>query len=46
MLDFSGSGDEDLLLVEMASNNSYQATIGMAPFEALYGKSCMLLTCW
>ena len=36
-LDFGGRWDEHLYLVEFAYNNSYQATIQMAPFEALYG---------
>ncbi|KAA0032883.1 pol protein [Cucumis melo var. makuwa] len=31
-----GSWDSHLHLMEFAYNNSYQATIGMAPFEALY----------
>ena len=35
-----------LLLVEFAYNNSYQASIGMAPFEALYGQKCRILICW
>ena len=38
MLDFSGSYDSHLHLMEFAYNNNYQAIIGMAPFEALYGK--------
>ncbi|TYJ99707.1 ty3-gypsy retrotransposon protein [Cucumis melo var. makuwa] len=33
---FSGSWDSHLHLMEIAYNNNYQATIGMAPFEALY----------
>ncbi|KAL4014301.1 hypothetical protein IC575_026501 [Cucumis melo] len=36
VLEFSGSWDSHLHLMEFAYNNSYQATIGMAPFEALY----------
>ncbi|KAL4016735.1 hypothetical protein IC575_024392 [Cucumis melo] len=32
--------------MEFAYNNSYQATIGMAPFEALYGKCCRSPVCW
>ena len=32
VLDFGGSWDEHLPLVEFAYNNSYQASIGMAPF--------------
>ncbi|KAA0041710.1 putative retroelement [Cucumis melo var. makuwa] len=35
-----GSWDSHLHLMEFAYNNSFQATIGMAPFEALYGKCC------
>ncbi|KAL4011011.1 hypothetical protein IC575_028053 [Cucumis melo] len=35
-----------LHLMEFAYNNSYQATIGMAPFEALYGKCCRSPVCW
>ena len=33
-------------LVEFAYNNSYQASIGMAPYEVLYGRPCRSLTCW
>ena len=40
VLDFSGSWDKFLPLVEFSYNNSYQATIGMAPYEALYGRKC------
>ena len=39
-LDFEGRWDEHLYLAEFAYNNSYQATIQMAPFEALYGRRC------
>ncbi|KAA0032361.1 pol protein [Cucumis melo var. makuwa] len=41
-----GSWDSYLHLMEFAYNNSYQATIGMAPFEALYGKCCRSLVYW
>ncbi|KAL0544421.1 hypothetical protein IC582_019536 [Cucumis melo] len=37
-LEFPGSWDSHLHLMEFAYNNSFQATIGMTPFEALYGK--------
>ena len=36
-LDFEGSWDEHLPLVEFSYNNSYHASIGMPPYEALYG---------
>ena len=39
-LDFGGSWDDHLPLVEFAYNNSYQATIKMPPYEALYGRKC------
>ncbi|KAK6122183.1 hypothetical protein DH2020_044062 [Rehmannia glutinosa] len=39
-LDYQGSWDAHLPLAEFAYNNSYQATIGMAPYEALYGRKC------
>ncbi|KAL4028088.1 hypothetical protein IC575_011280 [Cucumis melo] len=45
-LEFSGSWDSHLHLMEFAYNNSYQATIGMTPFEALYGKCCRSPVCW
>ncbi|KAI3792869.1 hypothetical protein L2E82_06760 [Cichorium intybus] len=39
-IDFSGSWDIHLPLVEFAYNNSYHSSIDMAPFEALYGRKC------
>ncbi|KAM2690392.1 hypothetical protein EV1_043581 [Malus domestica] len=33
-------------LMEFAYNNSYHSSIEMAPFEALYGKSCRTPLCW
>ena len=45
-LDFSGSWDDHLPLVEFAYNNSYQSTIGMPPYEALYGRKCRSPLCW
>ncbi|KAL0537554.1 hypothetical protein IC582_026533 [Cucumis melo] len=46
VLEFSGSWNSHLHLMEFAYNNSYQATIGMVPFEALYGRCCRSLVCW
>ena len=40
ILDFQGSWSTYLSLIEFAYNNSYQATIQMAPYEALYGRKC------
>ena len=38
VMEFKGSWDTHLALMEFAYNNSYQASIEMAPFEALYGR--------
>ena len=35
-----------LLLAEFSYNNSYQESIRMAPFEALYGKKCRTPLNW
>ncbi|KAJ4943955.1 hypothetical protein NE237_005595 [Protea cynaroides] len=45
-LDFKGAWDEKLSLIEFAYNNSYQATIQMAPYEALYGKNYCTPLLW
>ncbi|XP_015967030.1 uncharacterized protein LOC107490735 [Arachis duranensis] len=33
-------------IVEFAYNNSYHASIGMASYEALYGRKCQSPLCW
>src|SRR4030066_17083 len=35
-----------LPLVEFTYNNSFHSSIGMAPFEALYGRRCRTPLCW
>ena len=32
--------------MEFSYNNSYQSSIGMAPYEALYGRRCRTPMCW
>ena len=46
VLDHKGSWEEHLPLVEFAYSNSYQASIQMAPYEALYGRLCRSPICW
>jgi len=46
ILDFQGKWEEYLPLVEFSYNNSYQSTIHVAPFEALYGRKCRIPLCW
>ena len=45
-LDFKGSWDEHLLMVEFAYNNSFHVSIGMPPFEALYRREYRSLIHW
>ena len=46
VLDFPRSWDRYIPLMEFAYNNSYQSNIGMAPYEALYGRKCRVPVCW
>ena len=46
VLDLKGSLDEHFPLVEFISNNSYQASIQMDTYEALYGRPCTSPICW
>ena len=41
-----GSWEKWLLLAKFSYNNSYQASIKMAPFEALYGRKCRTSLNW
>ncbi|XP_015575328.1 uncharacterized protein LOC107261327 [Ricinus communis] len=45
-LDFGGQWDWYLPLIEFAYNNSYYASIEMAPCKALYGWKCRSPVCW
>ncbi|GJX49487.1 putative reverse transcriptase domain-containing protein [Tanacetum coccineum] len=40
IMDFGGSWDVHLPLVEFSYNNSYHTSVRCAPFEALYGRKC------
>ena len=46
VLDFKGSWEEHLPLVEFTYNNSYQESIQMAPYEALYARPCRSPNFW
>ena len=45
-MDFKGSWEKYLSLVEFYHNNSYHSSIEMAPYEALYGRKCKSPLCW
>ena len=46
VMDFEGQWDIHLPLIEFAYNNSYHASIEMAPCEALYGRKCRSPLYW
>ncbi|KAG8503343.1 hypothetical protein CXB51_001305 [Gossypium anomalum] len=46
VIDFRGSWEDYLPLAEFSYNNSYQSSIQMALYEALYGRRCRTLSCW
>ncbi|GKA95007.1 putative reverse transcriptase domain-containing protein [Tanacetum coccineum] len=46
VLDFGGSWDVHLSLVEFSYNNSYHSSVRCAPFEALYGRKCRSPIIW
>ncbi|KAK9756538.1 hypothetical protein RND81_01G104600 [Saponaria officinalis] len=46
VLEFKGSWEDRLDLIEFSYNNSFHASIGMTPFEALYGRRCRSPICW
>ena len=45
-MEFSGSWDRYIPLTEFSYNNSFQSSIGMAPYEVLYGRKCRTSVCW
>ena len=46
VIDLEGSWDPHIALVEFVYNNSFQSSIRMAPYEALYGRKCRTRLCW
>lgn len=45
-LEWRGNWDDYLPLMEFAYNNSYHSSLGVAPYEALYGRKCRSPLCW
>src|SRR4051812_19917100 len=45
-LDYGSSWDDNLPYAEFSYNNSYQASLQMAPFELLYGGKCRTPLMW
>ena len=45
VIDYEGSWDRHILLVEFVYNNIFQLSIGMTPFEELYERKCRTPLC-
>ncbi|KAA3461732.1 DNA/RNA polymerases superfamily protein [Gossypium australe] len=46
ILEFNGTWEQYLPLIEFSYNNSFQSSIKMAPYEALYGRKCLTPLYW
>ena len=46
VVDYEGNWDKYIPLVEFVNNNSFQTSIGMALYKALYGMKCRTPMCW
>ena len=46
MIEFKGSWEDYYHLAEFSYNNSYQVSMKMAQFEALYDRKCRSPLCW
>ncbi|KAL0444111.1 UNVERIFIED_CONTAM: hypothetical protein Slati_2133800 [Sesamum latifolium] len=46
VLDFKGGWSDYQILIEFSYNNNYHSSIGVAPYEALYGRKCRSPLCW
>ena len=45
VIDYEGTWDKHIPLVEFVYNNSFQSSIRMTPYEALYGRKCRTPLC-
>ena len=46
VLTYGKDWEKSLSFIEFSYNNSYQASLKMAPFEALYGRKCQTPLMW
>ena len=46
VINYEGSWDRHIPLVEFVYNNSFQLSIRMVPYEALYRRKCLTPLCW
>ena len=45
-MEFLGSWDRYISLMGFSYDNSFQSSIGTAPYEVLYGRKCRTPVCW
>jgi hypothetical protein len=46
VLSWKGNWEDHLALAEFAYNNSYHASINMAPYKSVCGQKCISPLCW
>ena len=46
VMELQDSWDKHLPLMEFSYNNTFHSSLGMALYEALYGRKCRTLICW
>ena len=46
VLTYGKDWEQNLPYAEFSYNNGYQASLGMSPFEALYGRKCRTPLMW
>ena len=46
VIEFQGTWDKYITLIEFSYDNQYLSSIGMAPYEALYGRKCRRPLYW
>ena len=46
VIEFQDTWDKYIALIEFAYNNHFHRSIGMAPYEALYGRKCRSPLYW
>ena len=46
VMELQDSWDKYVPLMEFAYNNTFHSSLGVAPYEALYGRKCRTPVCW
>ena len=46
VMELQGSWDKYVPLMELSYNNTFHSSLGMAPYEALYGRKCRTPVYW